>query len=327
MPPPSSPSSSDRPLVLGTRGSALALAQTTLTRAALAAAHPELTVEVREFKTTGDKRQDLSLAAAVHGDAGEKIEKGLFTKELEEALLAGQIDAAVHSLKDLPTANPPGLAVSAVLPRANTEDVLILKAEVDPADPLAALPPGATVATSSVRRMLQLRHRRPDLHVVEVRGNVGTRLGKLRDRAEWHALVLARAGLERLGYSPTGGTIEVEGATLRCAILPHSLMLPAVGQGAIALQTRADDFLTISRLDAINHRETLAAVTAEREMLRLLGGGCQAPVGASTRVEGRVLELRALHFHAEGQPPREACVSGEAGDPHAVAAAAVAALG
>lgn len=317
---------SDRPLVLGTRSSALALAQTNLVRQALAAAHPELVVEVREFKTTGDKRQDLSLAAAVHGDAGEKIEKGLFTKELEEALLAGLIDAAVHSLKDLPTANPPGLAVSAVLPRAATEDVLILKVEVDPADPLAALPPGATVATSSVRRMLQLRHLRPDLQVVEVRGNVGTRLGKLRDRAEWHALILARAGLDRLGYAPAAGSLAIEGATLRCAVLPHRLMLPAVGQGAVALQTRSEDFLTLARLDAINHRETLACVTAEREMLRLLGGGCQAPVGAATRIDERRLQLRALHFTAEGVPPRAAEVEGEAGDPHAVAVLAVEAL-
>lgn len=317
---------SDRPLVLGTRSSALALAQTTLVRQALAAKHPELTVEVREFKTTGDKRQDLSLASAVHGDAGVKVEKGLFTKELEEALLAGQIDAAVHSLKDLPTTNPPGLEVSAVLPRAATEDVLILKAEVDPENPLAALPPGAVVATSSVRRMLQLRHLRPDLQVVEVRGNVGTRLGKLRARSDWHALILARAGLERLGHAPAAGVLRHEDAELNCAILPQSLMLPAVGQGAIALQTRADDFLTASRLDAINHRETLAAVTAEREMLRLLGGGCQAPVGAATRLVGRELQLRALHFAEEGLPPRAAEVRGDAGDPLAVAAAAVAAL-
>lgn len=317
---------SDRPLVLGTRCSALALAQTTLVRQALAASHPELRVEVREFKTTGDKRQDLSLASAVHGDAGVKVEKGLFTKELEEALLAGEIDAAVHSLKDLPTAHPPGLEVTAVLPRAATEDVLILKAAVDPADPLAALPPGATVATSSVRRMLQLQYLRPDLQVVEVRGNVGTRLGKLRDRSEWHALILARAGLERLGYAPAAGRLDTEGATLTCAILPQDLMLPAVGQGAIALQTRADDFLTASRLDAINHRETFAAVTAEREMLRLLGGGCQAPVGAATRIEGRELQLRALHFALAGQAPRTAEVRGDAGDPHAIAAAAVAQL-
>ncbi len=295
-------------ITLGTRSSALALAQTALVRAALEAAHPGVEICVAEFKTTGDRRQDLSLAAAVHGDAGEKIEKGLFTKELEVALLEGTIDAAVHSLKDLPTANPPGLEVVAVLPRANTEDVLILKETVDGANLPLVL--GATVATSSIRRQLQLQYARPDLRVVEVRGNVETRLGKLRDRAEWHGLVLARAGLERLGYDLSAGTLSIERAEFRVLIMGPDLMLPAVGQGAIALQGRAEDARILALLGAINHPPTYAEIAAERELLRLLGGGCQAPIGASTHLAGGILTLRALHFHTPGLPPRLAHASG-----------------
>ncbi len=300
-------------IVLGTRGSALALAQAKLTRAALLAAHPGLIVEVREFKTTGDKRQDLSLSSAVHGDGGEKIDKGLFTKELENALLAHEIDVAVHSLKDLPTANPPGLLVAAVLPRAPAEDVLISKYAG-----LGALPQGATVATSSVRRALQLQHLRPDLRVVEIRGNVGTRLMKLRDRTEWAGMLLARAGLERLGFDLSQGNLAHEGTVFGADILGPDRMLPAVGQGAIGLQARFDAGPPSALLAAINHDGTFAAVLAERALLRALGGGCQAPVGVSTRLEGTELHLRAVYFAEGERQPRGAHATGQSSDPEAL---------
>ncbi len=311
-------------LVLGTRGSALALAQTELVRAALAAASPGVATEIREFKTTGDRRQDLSLSSAVHGDAGEAIDKGLFTKELELALAAGEIDVAIHSLKDLPTANPPGLAVAAVLPRANPEDVLIFKtasADYRESIPLTA---GSTVATSSVRRQLQLLHARPDLKVVDIRGNVGTRLETLRDRFEWAALVLARAGLERLGFDLDGGVVEISGAQFGAKAIGAEIMLPAVGQGAIALQTRADDSVTRNLLAAVNDADTFAAITAERELLRLLGGGCQAPLGVATSLRGGELTLRAVFHRAARELPRIGVASGR--DPREVAAAVAAQL-
>ncbi len=306
-------------LILGTRGSALALAQTHLVQAALAAAHPTVAAGIREFKTTGDKRQDLSLSSAVHGDAGEQIDKGLFTKELEVALLAREIDVAIHSLKDLPTENPPGLVVAAVLPRANPEDVLIFK--VAAADYREALPLalGSTVATSSPRRQLQLLHRRPDLRVVDIRGNVGTRLEKLRDRPEWSALVLARAGLERLGFDLSSGFVSIPGAQFGLRSLGADLMLPAVGQGAIALQVRADDTATLAAVAVINHAETFASVTAERELLRRLGGGCQAPVGVTSTWRDGELTLRAVNHRAAGEAPRIGVASGR--DPLEVAAA------
>ena len=311
-------------LTLGTRSSALALAQTHLVRAALAATHPDLPTEIREFKTTGDKRQDLSLSSAVHGDAGEHIEKGLFTKELELALLAGEIDVAIHSLKDLPTANPAGLMVAAVLPRANPEDVLIFK--VAAADYREAIPlaHGSTIATSSVRRQLQLQLRRPDLRVVDIRGNVGTRLEKLRDRPDWSALVLARAGLERLGFDLASGILTISGAQFGVRSLGYEILLPAVGQGAIALQTRDTDKATLAALDAINHAETFTNVTAERELLRRLGGGCQAPVGVTTVLRDGELTMHAVFHYRAGEPPRKGVASGR--DPLEVAAAVAAQL-
>jgi hydroxymethylbilane synthase len=311
-------------LVLGTRGSALALAQTHLVRAALAAAAPDLETEIREFKTTGDKRPDLSLTSAVHGEGGEHIETGLFTKELELALLAKEIDVAIHSLKDLPTAIPAGLIVAAVLPRASPEDVLIFKVSAaDYREPIP-LAPDSTVATSSVRRQLQLLHARPDLKVADIRGNVGTRLEKLRDRFEWAALVLARAGLERLGFNLSNGLVEISGAQFGLKSLGSDIMLPAVGQGAIAMQTREDDAVTRHALVAINHAETFSAITAERELLRRLGGGCQAPLGVATTVRGGSIRMRAVFFEVAGKPPRTGVASGL--DPLEVAAVVAAKL-
>ena len=339
------------PLVLGTRGSALALAQTHLTLAALRAAHPGGRFEVREIKTTGDKRQDLSLthlapgghgydaAATVEGTPpppsaqGAKVDPGLFTKELEAELLAGTISVAVHSLKDLPTAMPAGLRLAAVLPRAATPDVLIYKEAAAPplpagtpgASSLPVLPPGALIATSSLRRQYQLLRARPGLRVCEVRGNVGTRLQKLHAHADWTGLVLALAGLERLGYRIThGGILETAGGPpFRTAILGPDVMLPAVGQGAIGLQARADDAATLRALAAVNDAPTWAAVTAERELLRLLGGGCQLPLGVRSTADslGGTLGLDAvLYGMTPDIAPRFARADGRLDSPEQVAA-------
>ena len=345
------PPASSGPLVLGTRGSALALAQTRLTFAALQAAVPGLRCEVREIRTTGDKRQDLSLTHLAPGGHGYdptatvdgtppppaitaetpagRIDPGLFTKELEAELLAGTIHVAVHSLKDLPTALPAGLVLAAVLPRAATPDVLIYKepgsALLPPFAVLPFLPPGATVATSSLRRQFQLLRARPDLRVCEVRGNVGTRLQKLHDHADWSALVLALAGLDRLGFDVTDGRPlkTADGLRFRTAILGPDVMLPAVGQGAIGLQARADDADTLAALAAVNHAPTWAAVTAERELLRLLGGGCQLPLGIHTGADSSAgtLAMDAVLFGATLEVPvRTARFAGPLADPASVAA-------
>ena len=318
------------PLVLGTRGSALALAQTALTLDALRAARPGGRYEVREIRTTGDKRQDLSLthlapgghgyqaSATVDGSAAVsssplvgKVDPGLFTKELEAELLAGTISVAVHSLKDLPTVMPPGLTLAAVLPRADTADVLIWKGPVGASDGgLPTLPANVTIATSSLRRQRQLLWHRPDLRVVEVRGNVGTRLRKLHEHGDWTGLILARAGLERLGYGEAirDGFLEADGLRFAASVLGPAVMLPAVGQGAIGLQVRVDDEATRRTLAAVNHAPTWAAVTAERTLLSLLGGGCQLPLGVVTTLlpaRGQ-LRLQAVLFGLDGEdaPPR-----------------------
>ena len=342
--------------ILGTRGSTLALAQTALTLQALRAARPDAPLEVREIRTTGDKRQDLSLthlapgghgydaAATVDGSAAVsspplvgKVDPGLFTKELEGELLAGTISVAVHSLKDLPTDMPTGLKLAAVLPRAETADVLIWKeaaARHDaPASVLPPLPHGAWIATSSLRRQRQLLHARPDLRTCEVRGNVGTRLRKLHERPEWTGTVLALAGLERLGFrvDRERGTLETDdGLRFRATILGPDAMLPAVGQGAIGLQARADDEETLRALAGINHAPTWTAVTAERELLRLLGGGCQLPLGVATSVDATrgELRLRTVLFSMEPvEPPRFADVTGPLDQPESVAVKCVRGLG
>ena len=207
----------------------------------------------------------------------------------------------VHSLKDLPTVMPGGLILAAVLPRANTEDVLILK---EPFACFDALPPGATLATSSLRRQRQLQFRRPDLRVSEIRGNVGTRLRKLGERLDWAGLVLARAGLERLGYADAlaAGVLETEDARFALEILGPAHMMPAVGQGAIGLQCRTDDIETLRVLASVNHKPTWAAVTAERKLLSLLGGGCQMPLGVNTVFypERGQMRLQAVLFDVGG---------------------------
>lgn len=296
---------------LGTRGSALALAQAELTEAALSRAFPDLRTERQVFVTRGDKKLDLSLLKA--NEAGGK---GLFTKELEDALLRGDIDVAVHSLKDLPGHNPTGLEITAVLERAPTADVLIAK-HVGGFD---ALPEGARIGTSSVRRARQLRHLRPDLQIEEWRGNVQTRLRKLIAAEAVSGILLAQAGLERLGFDLSAGTLTFEETTFQIDSLAGRL-LPAIGQGAIALQSRANRPEVSKILTKIDHRETHIAIRAERELQRLLAGDCAMPVGALTTQTGDRLHLRAILFPAdESLPPKSAEAEGGASEPEKVAA-------
>jgi hydroxymethylbilane synthase len=302
-------------LILGTRGSALALAQVELTAKALAMAFPDLTTSRKIFVTRGDQKLDLSLIRA--NEAGGK---GLFTKELEDELLSGAIDVAVHSLKDLPGHNPPGLAVTAVLERAPTADVLITK---QPGN-LRDLPPGALLGTSSVRRARQLQWVRPDLRIEEWRGNVQTRLRKLAEREDVAGIILAQAGLVRLGHDLSAGLLEVDPWKFYVASLADDL-LPAIGQGAIALQSRADRAEVTEVLQGIDHAETHLAIRAERELQRLLAGDCALPVGVRTTLLGGTIRMKAILFGSESEPPLQA--EAEAATPEAVAAEVFAALG
>ena len=267
-------------LRLGTRGSKLALTQTGLVRDALSAAIPALSapgaIEIVAIRTTGDAIQDRPLS-----EAGGK---GLFVKEIEEALLAHRIDAAVHSMKDMPTAQPPGLAISAFLPREDVRDVLI----AGDVRRIADLRRGAVVGTSALRRRAQLLHRRPDLEVVNLRGNVDTRLAK-RAAGEVEATLLALAGLKRLGLADVG------------APLPEDEMLPAVGQGAVCIECRADDAQTRGWLAAINHEATATCVAAEHAMLAVLDGSCRTPIaGHAVLGADGGLHLRGLILKPDG---------------------------
>ena len=280
-------------LTLGTRGSALALAQAELTLALLQRIYPETEVAVRKFTTSGDRKLDMSLIKQTPAGA-----KGLFTKELEEALLRREIDVAVHSCKDMPGEMPAGLQLAAVLERANTADVLITKTGGD-------LPHAAHVATSSVRRARQLQFRRPDLVIEEIRGNVATRLRKLRDSEALHGTVLAQAGLDRLGYRAENGVLETDEGQFHVQIVE---MLPAIGQGAIALQCRAEDAAFFA---ALNHEPTWLAIRAERELMRLLNGDCSLPVGVATDISASPMRMRVILFGAQEEPPRQAEVTGD----------------
>lgn len=268
-------------LILGTRGSALALVQTRDVAARLAAAHPDLALEEKIIRTTGDRRLDVRLS-----EPGS-LEKGLFTKELEEALLGGGIDAAVHSLKDLPTEQPEGLVLGAILERADHSDSLASKHSGG----WRGLPEGAAVATSSLRRKNQLLLLRPDLTVHEIRGNVPTRLRKILENPELDALVVASAALDRLGHSvvPDGLDISVV-----------EEMLPAPGQGAVAVECRAGDAAALALLAEIHHEPTARCVAAERDLLKSLGGGCHMPLGArATIVDGKISLLAGI-FEPDG---------------------------
>lgn len=275
-------------LILGTRGSELALTQTTMVTAALNAAHPALPITRQIIQTSGDKRQDLRFSE-FSGVA--QVDKGIFIKELEIALAERQIDAAVHSLKDVPSDLAAGFEIAAVLPRAAIEDVLITRE----ACTLETLPQGARVGTSSVRRAAQLKWLRPDVQIVEIRGNVPTRVKKVLGEQALDAVLLAAAGLLRLGLMKDG-RIAIDGQSLHALTLDPVTFLPAAGQGAIAIECRAGDTEVKAALRVLNDAETEARVTAEREFLKILGAGCQTPVGAHTWVSGGELHMAVRVF-------------------------------
>jgi hydroxymethylbilane synthase len=283
------------PLRIGTRGSPLALAQTAEVRRRLAAVDPTLAetgaVESIVIKTTGDRIRDRPLA--------EIGGKGLFTKEIDEAMLAGRIDVAVHSMKDLPTWLPDGIVLAGMLPREDPRDALIC-ARVRS---LAALPAGAVVGTASLRRKAQILHRRPDLVVVPLRGNVHTRLRKV-SAGEVDATLLALAGLRRLGMG--------DAAT---AVIETDEMLPAVAQGAIGVTCRAGDRSVRDALAALDHPETTTRVTAERAMLEVLDGSCRTPIAALAEVDGGGgLTLSGLIARPDGSELLETARAGRAED-------------
>lgn len=276
-----------RKLKIGTRGSPLALAQAELTRQAMTDARPaalalplEMT-EIRVIKTTGDHILDRPLA--------EVGGKGLFTKEIEEALLAGEIDLAVHSMKDMPTRLPDGLVIGAMLPREDPRDALILgPALAGSCDGIADLPVGARIGTASLRRMAQLKAARPDLVVETLRGSVGTRLGRIAE-GRFDGTLLALAGLQRLGMADRASVV-----------LGIREMLPAVAQGAIGIECRADDASVMERLAAIGCRATAACVDAERAALAALDGSCRTPIAGLAGIDGTEMLLQVLIARPDG---------------------------
>ncbi len=320
----------ERPIIIATRGSALALAQANFIAEQCRKNFPRLRFELKIIKTTGDKLQKASMAKAEGG-----LPKGLFTKELEVALLKNQADLAVHSLKDLPTEVPAGLILAATPKRENVRDVLIYRdakffsqlAErksdewipgqgalkgLAPHATLKDLPARTVIGTSSTRRKMTLLAARPDLSIVEIRGNVTTRMQKVAERGELDATILALAGLTRLNFEikPDGkilGDAVPEG--LLATILDVDVMLPCVGQGAIGIEIRADDERIAKICERLNHFNTFHCVTAERAFLRAMGGGCQSPVGAYAEITGDKIFMRAVSFRddqakrAEGKRP------------------------
>jgi hydroxymethylbilane synthase len=282
------------PIRIGTRGSPLALWQANHVADRLRPLTAPRPVELVIIATAGDQVRDVPLAR-IGGD-------GVFTKEIQRALLDGTADVAVHSLKDLPTVPVAGLVLAAVPERGPAGDVFVSERHRRFDD----LPPGAVLATGSLRRRAQALHRRPDLRVTDIRGNVETRLRKLRDGG-LDATLLAEAGLRRLGL----GSAVTE-------VLDPAWMLPAVGQGALGLECRADDGEVLSVVGRLSHGPTHRAVLAERALLRALGGGCQVPLGVACRVAGEVLSLRGAVLRPDGTRRVEAELSGPADDPEAV---------
>lgn len=266
------------PLVVGTRGSRLARAQTSLVVDALRATRPDIDIDVRMIRTEGDRDTRTSLS--------ELGGRGVFVKEIEEALLMGEIDAAVHSLKDVPSEIPLGLAIAAVLERADPRDALVTR---DGAS-LRTLPAGARVGTGSGRRAAQLLALRPDLRPVDIRGNVDTRLRRL-DEGAFDAIIVALAGLQRLGLEARA-----------TEVLDPAVMTPAVGQGALAIETRGSDDFALDAFRALDHEPTRRCVEAERAFLRRLGAGCRVPVGALASLEADGLRLIGALAEAPGTP-------------------------
>ena len=312
----------EKPVIICTRGSALALAQSNLIAAMCRAAFPDTQFELKIIKTTGDKLQKASMAKT-----DPSLPKGLFTKELEIAMLAGEADFAVHSLKDLPTELPDGLCLAATPKREDVRDVFIYRAAgsaargFKPHAELKDFPPGATIATSSTRRKQSLLAARPDLNIVEIRGNVATRIKKVADHPEIDATILALAGITRLNFKINpDGTITGDDVPkgMLASVISLEFILPCVGQGAIGIETRVDDPRIAKICAALNHADTFHAVIAERAFLRGMGGGCQSPVGAHAVISGDKISLKAISFRdaqvkrGEGNRPiAEAALLGE----------------
>ncbi len=287
----------ERVIIVGSRSSRLALRQTELVLEELSGRFPDRRFRVQEVRTTGDRRPDASLAA-IGG-------QGVFVKELETALRARRVDLAVHSLKDVPAEVGKRLVLAAVAERGDVRDAVVSRGH----RPLAELPAGSRVGTGSLRRSVQVRALRPDLRVVDLRGNVDTRLRKVRE-GRVDAAILAAAGLARLGC--------LEQAS---EILETDVMLPAIGQGALALEARADDAEVIEIASTLDHRETRLATAAERAFLACLGGGCRLPMAALAEVEGGSLRLRALIADPEGRRILRGELNGDASDAVALGAA------
>ncbi len=294
----------DRSIYIASRGSALALVQANMILSQCRESFPSQKFELKIIKTTGDKLQTASPTSLPQENT-----KGLFTKELEVALLSGDADLAVHSLKDLPTELPAGLILGAASPRADVRDVLIYRDVENSVLPgskarttLHDLPEGATIATSSTRRQAQLRALRPDFKTVPIRGNVGTRLQKLATQRELDAIVLAAAGLQRLGFRiEDNGHLSGEGvpASLLAIFLSTDEMLPCVGQAALGIEIRENDPQIALICERLNDPATNACVTAERAFLHAMGGGCLSPVAALALVKGDHLHMRAVSYRNE----------------------------
>ena len=277
-------------LKIGTRQSLLALWQSNYVAACLRKQYPECEIELKKIVTKGDKILDVPLAQ-IGG-------KGLFTKEIEEDLLSGEIDLAVHSLKDMPTVLPEGLCLTVITSRANVGDAFVSNKYAN----FAELPLGAIVGTSSLRRRAQLLAARPDLNIRDLRGNVDTRLRKL-DEGLYDAIILAAAGLERLGH-----------ADRIKSLIPSGVCLPAVGQGALAIECRTADAETRAMLDFLNDLPTRQATSAERAFLGLVEGGCQVPIGVHADVEGDKIRVDAIIAALDGSTVLRDTITGSADD-------------
>lgn len=277
-------------IVIGSRKSQLALVQTYWVKKELEKSFPEIEFEVEKMSTQGDKILDVALAKI--GD------KGLFTKELEVGMLNGNVDLAVHSLKDLPTNLPEGLMLGCVTERVNPADALVVH-EKHKDKQLETLPEGSVIGTSSLRRLAQLRHHFPHLTFKDVRGNVNTRLAKL-DAGEYDAIILAVAGLERLGMSDRIHQV-----------IPSAISLHAVGQGALGIECRTGDERVLQIIKSIEHPDTRDCTLAERSFLRVLEGGCQIPIGVNTALEGDTLTLTGMVASLDGKKLVKDSVSGD----------------
>lgn len=282
-----------RKVVIGTRGSKLALWQAEWVKSELQRLHPGLEVELNKIKTTGDKILDVPLAK-VGG-------KGLFVKEIEEALLGGGADLAVHSMKDVPTDFPEGLHLPVICKREDPRDAFISRVRS-----LRELPHGATVGTSSLRRSCQLLSLRPDLKIEQLRGNLDTRLRKL-DEGQFNAIILAAAGVKRLGW-----------ADRITEVIPLEISLPAVGQGAIGIESRTGDDFISNLIAPLDHRETSVCVKAERAFLKKLEGGCQVPIAAHARLAGELVTVDGLVGSESGDRIVKGSISGKAEEAEAL---------